>query len=184
MHKCSFSNGGFSLLHGNPHLDHIGRPLLFPSTTKLIVEPGIKSKLWPGYPENKESPFRSEAFTNWEAVELSFESSPISIGNIRAIDFFGDGSFFFPHAPSHAVGHIKALARTSTVPSTIIYMGGKSFHHYAALRPNINPEALPTTLQMQDRDHRARSALWKETWCYGCRSKDQLWWRWHKKSSR
>lgn len=100
------------------------------------MEPDIKSKLGPGYPENKDSPFRSEAFTNREVAELSFDSSTISIGNMRAIDFFGDGSFFFLDAPGHAVGHINALARTSTNPSTFIYMGGDSFHHCAALRPN------------------------------------------------
>ena len=55
---------------------------------------------------------------------------------MRAIDFFGDGSFFFLDAPGHAVGHINALARTSTNPNTFIYMGGDSFHHCAALRPN------------------------------------------------
>jgi len=55
---------------------------------------------------------------------------------MKAIDYFGDGSFFFLDAPGHAVGHINALARTSTNPDTFIYMGGDSFHHCAALRPN------------------------------------------------
>lgn len=53
-----------------------------------------------------------------------------------AIDYFGDGSLFFLDAPGHAVGHINALARTSTNPDTFIYMGGDSFHHCATLRPN------------------------------------------------
>lgn len=55
---------------------------------------------------------------------------------MRALDFFGDGSFFFLDAPGHAVGHLNALARTSVRPDTFIYMGGDSYHHCAALRPN------------------------------------------------
>jgi len=103
------------------------------------VGPGVKSQLGPGYPENKDSPFRSEAFANREVLELSFdESSKLSLGNMRAIDFFGDGSLYFLDAPGHAVGHINALARTSTNPDTFIYMGGDSYHHAAELRPSEN----------------------------------------------
>lgn len=119
----------------HPHWDHIGRPSLFPPTTKLIVGPGITSQLGPGYPENEASPFRSEAFTNREVLELDFnKNSTLSIGNLRAIDFFGDGSLYFLDAPGHAVGHINALARTSE--DTFIFMGADSFHHPAALRPS------------------------------------------------
>ena len=68
-------------------------------------------------------------------VELNFdEDSTLSIGGLRAIDFFGDGSLYFLDAPGHAVGHINALARTS--PDTFIFMGADSFHHPAALRPS------------------------------------------------
>lgn len=68
-------------------------------------------------------------------MELDFDkNSSLSIGNLRAIDFFGDGSLYFLDAPGHAVGHINALARTSK--DTFIYMGADSFHHPAALRPS------------------------------------------------
>ena len=131
----------------HPHWDHIGHPSRFPSTAKLIVGPGVKSKLGPGYPENKDSPFRSEAFANREVVELSFELSTLRIGDMGAIDYFGDGSLYFLDAPGHAVGHINALARTSTNPDTFLYMGGDSFHHPAALRPNeLTP--LPDSIEV------------------------------------
>ena len=68
-------------------------------------------------------------------VELDFDQvSTLIIGGLRAIDFFGDGSLYFLDAPGHAVGHINALARTST--DSFIFMGADSFHHPAALRPS------------------------------------------------
>ncbi|KAK3722160.1 hypothetical protein LTR37_002593 [Vermiconidia calcicola] len=136
------TDSGMSLkdIHGaiwsHPHWDHIGKPSLFPPKTDLIVGPGVKTKLGPGYPENEASPFRSEAFANRKVIELSFEQSKLSIGGLRAVDFFQDGSLYFLDAPGHAVGHINALARTSINPSTFIYMGGDSFHHPATLRPS------------------------------------------------
>lgn len=36
------------------HLDHSGDPSTFPPTTSLIVGPGFKEFLLPGYPENPE----------------------------------------------------------------------------------------------------------------------------------
>jgi len=66
---------------------------------------------------------------------------------MKAIDYFGDGSFFFLDAPGHAIGHINALARTSTNPDTFIYMGGDSFHHCAALRPNQYTH-LPSSIEV------------------------------------
>ena len=66
---------------------------------------------------------------------------------MRAIDFFGDGSFFFLDAPGHAVGHINALARTSTQPDTFLYMGGDSYHHAAELRPSENVP-LPQSIEV------------------------------------
>ena len=68
-------------------------------------------------------------------MELDFDkNSTMEIGNLRAIDFFGDDSLYFLDAPGHAVGHINALARTSR--DTFIFMGADSFHHPAALRPS------------------------------------------------
>lgn len=50
--------------------------------------------------------------------ELTFEEGEdhpvLSIGDFKAIDFFGDGSFYLLDTPGHAVGHLCGLARTST----------------------------------------------------------------------
>lgn len=39
-------------------------------------------------------------------------------------------------APGHAVGHINALARTTSNPDTFLLMAGDSYHHVSALRPS------------------------------------------------
>lgn len=57
-------------------------------------------------------------------------------GHFRAYDFFGDGSFFLIDTPGHAVGHLSALARTTTNPDTFIFMGGDLCHHGGEIRPS------------------------------------------------
>ena len=61
-------------------------------------------------------------------------NSTLIIGDLRGMDFFGDGSLYFLDAPGHAIGHINALARTSS--NEFIFMSADSFHHPAALRPS------------------------------------------------
>ena len=79
-------------------------------------------------------------------IELKFDQHPtLTIGNLRAIDFFGDGSLYFLDAPGHAVGHINALARTSK--NTFIFMSADSFHHPAALRPS-DGVPLPASIEV------------------------------------
>ncbi len=53
-----------------------------------------------------------------------------------AHDFFGDGSFYLLDTPGHAIGHIGALARTTTNPDTFIFMGGDLSHHGGQMRPS------------------------------------------------
>lgn len=38
------------------HWDHIGDPSSFPPTTNLIVGPGFKKAMLPGFPANRDSP--------------------------------------------------------------------------------------------------------------------------------
>jgi hypothetical protein len=72
--------------------------------------------------------------------EIDFSSDPSSLkaGSFRALDFFGDGSFFLLDAPGHAVGHLSALARTTTNPDTFIFMGGDLCHHGGEIRPSAH----------------------------------------------
>ena len=67
--------------------------------------------------------------------ELSFEGSDVlTIGKFRAVDLFGDGSFYLLDTPGHAVGHLAGLARTTS--DTFVFMGGDLCHHGGEIRPS------------------------------------------------
>ncbi|KAF3931938.1 hypothetical protein ABW20_dc0101267 [Dactylellina cionopaga] len=144
-----------ALVWSHAHFDHTGRPSLFPTSVKLIVGPALKTMFSPGYPENPNAPFRAKEFANRSVIELSFDSSTLTIGGMKAIDFFGDGSFYFLDAPGHAVGHINALARTTTSASdnggkdTFIFLGADSYHVGSQLRPN-EYTPLPQSIELMN----------------------------------
>lgn len=71
---------------------------------------------------------------------------PIFAGVQRALDFFGDGSFFLIHTPGHTLDHLGGLVRTTTNPDTFIFLGGDLLHHGSELRPSpylAYPDTLP-----------------------------------------
>ncbi|KAJ6257339.1 Cytochrome P450 monooxygenase andK [Drechslerella dactyloides] len=137
-----------SLIWSHAHWDHTGRPSLFPPSVKLIVGPGILEAFGPGYPENQAAPFTSSELAGRPVTELSFAPSQITIGGLKAIDFFADGSFYLLDAPGHAVGHINALARTTSSPDTFIFLGADSYHLGAQLRPNEHTP-LPDVIEIE-----------------------------------
>ncbi|TID00188.1 Cytochrome P450 monooxygenase mpaDE [Colletotrichum higginsianum] len=137
------------------HPDHIGRLSLFPASTALVVGPGVKEAYFPGWPAVPDAPVLAREFEGREVRELDFSrggdasgaAAGLEIGGLRALDYFGDGSFYLISAPGHAVGHINALARTTAAgasadggssgsSSSFIYMAGDSFHHASVLRPH------------------------------------------------
>ncbi|EED24351.1 hypothetical protein TSTA_077180 [Talaromyces stipitatus ATCC 10500] len=125
------------LSHG--HWDHVGDITVFPSTTELVVGPGFKEVYYPGYPTKPDVELSERYFEGRNVREIDFSSgnkSCIKYGAFRAIDFFGDGSFFLLDTPGHAVGHIAGLARTTTSPDTFIFMGGDVCHHGGEIRPS------------------------------------------------
>lgn len=76
----------------------------------------------------------------------------VKTGRFRAFDFFGDGSFYLVDTPGHAMGHLSALARTTTSPDTFIFLGGDLCHHSGEIRPSRHmplpadlPAAIPAT---------------------------------------
>ncbi|CAE6447456.1 unnamed protein product [Rhizoctonia solani] len=139
-----------SIIWSHYHWDHTGDPSLFPSTTTLTVGPGFKAEMIPGYPTNPNSPILESAYKDRELVEISFDQSPeLCIGQFRALDYFGDGSFYLLDSPGHAVGHICGLARTT--PDTFVFLGGDICHHSGQMRPtgylplpnSISPNPFP-----------------------------------------
>lgn len=121
------------------HFDHTGNPSTFEPGTKLIVGPGCKEHIFPGYPENPTAAFLQKDVEGREVQELDFaRSPPLKLGRFDAIDYFGDGSFYLVDAPGHAVGHVCGVARVTTGPprDSFVVMGGDAFHHGGELRPH------------------------------------------------
>jgi len=91
----------------------------------------------PGFPSKPDAPVRESDFKGRELREISFaEPGTLQVGEFRAHDFFGDGSFYILDTPGHAVGHVCGLARTTSNPDTFILMGGDLCHHGGELRPS------------------------------------------------
>ncbi|KAF2267194.1 hypothetical protein CC78DRAFT_530992 [Lojkania enalia] len=131
------------------HFDHTGNPSTFEPHTAVIVGPGFKNKVAPGYPANPDAHFLESDYTGRELREIDFSpgAGVTSIGQFRALDYFGDGSFYLLDTPGHAVGHLCGLARVTSNPDSFIFMGGDACHHpgefrpskYLPFPPNISP---------------------------------------------
>lgn len=138
-------DGGFdtekleAIIWSHWHFDHVGDPSTFPPHTALIVGPGFKEKVAPGYPVNPESTFLEADYAGRELREIGFgdgEEGVLEIGQFKAFDYFGDGSFYLLSTPGHAVGHLCGLARVSSNPDSFILLGGDACHHAGELRPS------------------------------------------------
>jgi glyoxylase-like metal-dependent hydrolase (beta-lactamase superfamily II) len=91
--------------------------------------------------------------------EISFEGPDVlQIGKFRAIDLFGDGSFYLLDTPGHAVGHLGGLARTTK--DTFMFFGGDLCHHGGEIRPS---EHLP----LPEKVHLQAFAHFKGGFCPG-----------------
>ena len=124
-------------------------PGTFPPTTDLIVGPGFKSAFLPGAPPDDEShpsQILASDYAGRNLRELDFTGpDALRIGRFRALDYFGDGSFYLLDSPGHAVGHLCGLARTTSRPDTFVFMGGDAAHHGSEFRPSAwvpLPEAI------------------------------------------
>ncbi|KAI9170591.1 Cytochrome P450 monooxygenase mpaDE [Paramyrothecium foliicola] len=125
-----------TIIWSHTHWDHIGRPSLFPLQTDLVVGNGTLAMFGHGYPENPDSPYLSRELDGRTVREVEFSPGGLRIGELAAVDYFGDGSFYLLEAPGHEVGHINALARVTSKPPSFILLGADSFHHAAQLRPS------------------------------------------------
>lgn len=79
--------------------------------------------------------------------EIDFRDS-VQVGQFQGYDFFADGSFYIIDSPGHAIGHIGALARTTTNPDTFIFMGGDLCHHSGEIRPSKHMH-IPQDIQLR-----------------------------------
>lgn len=118
------------------HWDHTGDPSTLDKETALLVGPGFKNALVPGYPANPDSPILESAYEGRELRQISFSGSGLKIGRFPAFDYFGDGSFYLLDSPGHAIGHMCGLARVTSSPDSFILMGGDAGHHGGEFRPS------------------------------------------------
>ncbi len=128
-----------AIIWSHHHFDHVGDPTTFPHKTSLIVGPGFKTML-PGHPTNPDSHILESDLADRQLIELDFGSDstykPLTIGRFRALDYFGDGSFYLLDSPGHTVGHISALARVTSNPASFILLTGDAIHHPGEIRPS------------------------------------------------
>lgn len=117
-----------TIIWSHPHFDHLGNPSLFPGTTNLVVGPGFKAAFGDGYPSRQDAPVLSSDWKGRALDELDFgkDARALDIGMFKAIDWFGDGSFYILDAPGHAVGHLCALARVQ--PDSFVLMAAVRTH--------------------------------------------------------
>ncbi|KAJ8117046.1 hypothetical protein ONZ43_g4298 [Nemania bipapillata] len=124
------------VIWSHTHLDHVGDVSIFEPSTKIIVGTRVKDDVFPGYPTKEGASFNESDVAGHEVEELDFLSSPLEIGGLAAIDYFGDGSFYLLDTPGHCVGHMCGFARVTSSPDSFILMGGDSVHHGGELRPH------------------------------------------------
>jgi hypothetical protein len=142
-----------SVIWSHNHFDHTDDPSTFPSSTELVVGPGVRELSWPGWPTNPDAAVLDSDIAGRTVREISFSANPLKIGSFDAFDFFGDGSFYLLDAPGHAKGHLCGLARTTASPASFFFMGADACHRPGILRPtdylplprSITPSPLSST---------------------------------------
>ncbi|KAL7967568.1 beta-lactamase-like protein [Trichoderma sp. SZMC 28014] len=120
------------------HWDHVGNMSKLPPSIGLVVGPGFTKAMIPGYPENLSSLILESDYSGRQLTELN--EFGLTVGDLPAYDYFGDGSLYILSTPGHAAGHLSALARTSCKTykggDTFVLIGGDCCHHMSQLRPS------------------------------------------------
>ncbi|KAI0204042.1 beta-lactamase-like protein [Astrocystis sublimbata] len=128
-----------SVIWSHNHFDHVGDITTFPSSTELVVGPGVCAASWPGWPQVQDAKVLEADRHGRRVREIAFDGTT-RFGSFEAFDFFGDGSFYLLNAPGHATGHLCAAARCTADPPSFVFMGADACHHPGVLRPT---EKLP-----------------------------------------
>ncbi|CAK5278125.1 unnamed protein product [Mycena citricolor] len=119
-----------AVIWSHAHFDHIGDMSKFPNSTELII--GSETDM-DTYPQVPTASLKAEDFAGRTVTKIDFSKANLTFSGLKAIDYFGDGSFYLMDTPGHMAGHITALARTTN--SSFIVLGADTFHHPGEVRP-------------------------------------------------
>ncbi|KAF9023233.1 hypothetical protein BDZ89DRAFT_1070106 [Hymenopellis radicata] len=119
-----------AVIWSHNHFDHIGDMSKFPSTTELVVGAGTNLKTYPTF---KDAPLMESDTSGRKINIISFDNTDLRIEDLRAMDYFGDGSLYLLDTPGHQPGHISSLARVT--PTTFVFLGGDTASNASSSRP-------------------------------------------------
>ncbi|KAJ7064337.1 beta-lactamase-like protein [Mycena amicta] len=142
-----------SVIWSHAHFDHTGDMSKFPNSTTLLIgsETNVST-----YPANPDSFIQESDLAGRTLSKIDFSSANLTFNGLKAIDYFGDGSFYLLDTPGHLPGHLTALARVTR--SSFIVLGGDSFHHGGQLRPRpAFQQRFPCPAHILDSSHHAVS---------------------------
>ncbi|KAJ7654497.1 beta-lactamase-like protein [Mycena polygramma] len=119
-----------AVIWSHSHFDHIGDMSKFPDTTELIIGSETDTAT---YPQSPNANLQDSDLAGRQVTKIDFAAANLTFSDLKAIDYFGDGSFYLLGTPGHMLGHLTALARVT--PTTFIALGGDTFHHVGEARP-------------------------------------------------
>jgi len=118
------------VIWSHSHFDHIGDMSKFPNSTGLVIGSETDTRTYPDFPN---ATLQASDFAGRQVTKIDFATANLTFSSIKAIDYFGDGSFYLLYTPGHLPGHLSALARVT--PTSFISLGGDTFHHAGEARP-------------------------------------------------
>ncbi|KAF7312904.1 Metallo-beta-lactamase superfamily protein [Mycena kentingensis (nom. inval.)] len=122
-----------AVVWSHAHFDHTGDMSKFPDSTKLVIGTETDTST---YPANPNASLLESDLSGRNVTKIDFAASNLTFNDLKAFDYFGDGSFYLVDTPGHLTGHLTALARVTPSPNpTFILLGGDTFFHPGQARP-------------------------------------------------
>ncbi|KAJ7043754.1 hypothetical protein C8F04DRAFT_943406 [Mycena alexandri] len=127
-----------AVVWSHTHFDHIacfhcsieGDMSKFPNTTRLVIGSETDTSTYPSFPN---ASLQESDFAGREVGLLMFATANLTFSGLKAIDYFGDGSFYLLDTPGHLAGHLSALTRVT--PTSFVSLGADTFHYVGQMRP-------------------------------------------------